>query len=233
MYAVGDTLRIPFTLYDSDGDPDVDLTAGNYNWPLVRDGVEVSSPSFAISQPVSGVDELLLSYVIPAIGQYSFGRLTHDTAGFSTDLMRGMFSAVATDIDDLAASLAIPPAAPTNTVFRLGDRLYCVRGDDWDETFTITNADGSPRDLTGSTFVFRIGYRTEASDTAIYEQGSITSAAPLTGAVLVEIADTATDDFPPDASLWYDLEETTSGGDIITRGIGAFTVVRDVGAIPP
>lgn len=232
MYAVSDTLRIPFTLYNSAADKIVDIVAGNFTWPLVRDGVAVVAPSFGISQPVAGVNELLLSYVIPSVGQYSFGRLTHVTAGQYTDLMRGLFGAVATDLDDLAASLAIPPAAPTNTVFRQGDRLYCVRGDDWDETFTITNPDGSPRNLTGSTFIFRIGYRTAASDIAIYQQLAITSAAPLTGAVRVAIADTITATFPPDAALWYDLQETTSGGDIITRGIGPYAVVRDVGAIP-
>jgi len=231
-FRIGDTLRIPFALFDAGGSQIVDTDPLNYTWPLSRDGVEVTAPAFDIERPIATDSDLLLVYVLPTTGDYTFGRLAHATAGYRTDLRHGLIPVLATTTDDLVALLGTQPAAPSNTNFAIGDKLYVVRGDDWTQTFTILDAVGDPVNLTGSTFIWRIGYRTADSDIAILEIGSITAAAPLTGAVKVTMTDTQTVALPPDAALWYDLEETTSGSLIRTRGIGSLSVVRDVGDLP-
>jgi len=230
-FRIGDTLRIPFALFDAGGTQIVDTDALNYTWPLSRNGVEVSAPAFSITRPIATDPDLLLVYVLPTIGAYTFGRLAHATAGYRTDLRHGLIPVLATTTDDLVALLGTQPAAPTNTAFAIGDKLYVVRGDDWAETFVIRDAAGDPADLTGSTFIWRVGYRTAASDIAILEINSITAPAPLTGLLPVTMTNAQTAALPPDASLWYDLQETKAGL-IRTRGIGSLSVVRDVGDLP-
>jgi hypothetical protein len=225
--AVGDTLRIPFLLYDSSGAEVVDTTAGNYTWPLVKDGTAVTSPSFTIDNPTGNGLELV--YTPPSAGNYTFADFSHSTN--TPDLVEGGFMVRQYSIDSIISAIALPAAAPVGTVAEIGEKVRSFRNADWSQTFHLTDANGDDLDVTGSTFIFRIGYRTAASDEAEYESDPITPDSPATaGNVTVELDDADTAILPVSADLWYELEETTSGGDVFVRALGPFENIRD---IPP
>jgi hypothetical protein len=227
--ALGDTLRIPFLLYNSSGALVVDTTAGNYTWPLIKDGVAVSSPSFTITNPSGSGLELV--YSPAAVGNYTFSSFTHSTG--TPDLVEGGFLVRAYSVDDLMASLALPAAAPVGTVAEVGDKVRAFRNADWSQQFHLTNSDDTDRNLTGSTLLFRIGYRTSASDVKLYTSLALTPDVPATdGLVTVTLTDTETSTLPVSDQLWYELEETTAGGLKYVRGLGPFELIRDIPASP-
>lgn len=228
-YAVGDTIRIPFTLYNSSAAAVVDTTAGNYTWPLVLDGVAVSSPTFSIVNPTG--NNLELVYTPSTAGHYTFGSFTHST--HTPDLVSGAFLVTQYSIDSVLAALALPAAAPVGTVAEVGDKVRAFRNADWAQTFHLTDSAGDDLDITGSTFRFRIGYRTAASDTKLYTSAALNPAGdPLLGLVDVALTDTETGALPVSADLWYELEETTSGGLKYVRALGPFELIRDIPATP-
>ncbi len=227
--AAGDVLRIPFTLYDAGGSPVVDTDETNYVWNLVLDGVAVSGPAFTISNPV-GTD-LELVYAPAAVGFYTFGSFTHTTD--TPDLISGDFIVRQYSIDSVIAALAIPAAAPVGTVAEVGEKVRAFRNADWSQTFHLTDADGTDLDLTGSTFLFRIGYRTATSDVKEYTSATLTPDAPATdGLVTVVLTDADTGALDVSAELWYELEETTGSALKYVRGLGPFEVIRDIPATP-
>jgi hypothetical protein len=224
---VGETVRIPFTLYDSGGAPVVDTDETQYTWPLVIDGTAVVGPAFTIENP-TGTD-LELVYSSATVGVYTFGSFTHATG--TPDLVSGDFIVRQYSVDSVMAALALPAAAPVGTVAEVGEKVRAFRNADWTQRFHLTESNGANLDLTGSTFRFRIGYRTAASDSKLYTSTALTPDSPATnGMVTVTLTDTETSTLPVSAELWYELEETTAGALKYVRGLGPFELIRDVPA---
>ncbi len=227
--AAGETLRIPFNLYTSAGVAAVDTTAGNYTWPLILDGAAVVSPAFTITNP-SGTG-LELVYSPATVGSYTFSSFTHTTN--TPDLLAGGFIVRQYSIDSVIAALALPAAAPVGTVAEVGDKVRAFRNADWTQTFHLTDADGDDLDLTGSTFLFRIGYRTSTSDIKLFTSAAITPDSPATsGLVTVVLTDTDTGALAVSADLWYELEQTTGAALKYVRALGPFELIRDIPATP-
>lgn len=232
--AIGETVRIPFKLYTAAGAETVDTMAGNYTWPLQLDGAHQASPAITITNP-SGTN-LLLSFTPGATGIYTFGELTHATAGQLTNLQGGSFIVRTHSVDSIAPAITVPVADQAALVAAPGDDLHLYRNADFSVTIELTEADGvTPRDLTGSTFRFSLGDRTSGSDVAFHNETGIAPDSPATaGRVTIAITDTeaATSPFNTriDLPVYYELEETTSGGLKLIRALGRMHIHRDIPA---
>lgn len=230
--ALGETLYIAFYLYDATGAETIDTDEGNFSWPLQRDGSAVSSPSIAITNPSGNLH--ILAYTPSATGLHTFGELAHVTSGYLTNVLGGDFLVRTHSVDTIAPSITVPVADQEALQAAPGDTLNIYRNADFSVTFALTEADGvTARDLTGSTFRFSIGDRTDASDTSFHSELSISPDSPATaGLVTIAITDTETAvsafDTRIDAEVWYQLEETDSGALKHIRAQGRLIIHRDI-----
>jgi len=102
------------------------------------------------------------------------------------------------------------------------------RNRDFKETFTLLNADETPRDLTGSDLVLELRKTVNAADPALLKLTSspvagITIINAVKGQIEVVITDVESAALP--ASVFpYDLYQIKSGGDKVTVLSGSFSV---------
>lgn len=230
--AAGDVLRLPFRLFDAFGTEIADRAALNYTLGLSIDGVLQSAPVFLVEQPDGARTGLVLALTLSLGGIYAISHLTHSNSSYLTTLREAAFKVETGDLDDVLAAVSLPSAAPVNTVALNGAKLFIARGDDWSQTFLLTQPDGvTPRPLTGSTFRFALGRRLAASDTSFFNLASIVPDSPATaGLVTVSIPKATTGAFTIAADHFYELEETDSLGKVRARSIGVAEVLRN---IPP
>ena len=232
---LGESLEIPFYLYDADGVAAVDTDESHYTFPVLKDGSAVSSPVFTITNPTGSL--LLLTYTPAAIGSYTYGELAHATSGYATDILGGGTIVRSSTVDDLVGALAIPAvaiAAETNPA--AGSSLYLTIGTDWTVTLRVLAADGSARDISAWTsFTLRFGDREDSTDTAWHEEAASIVSGP-DGTVTAEVskADTETAPFTSrtPGSAWYYLEGVDASSKTHALAIGRLTLVLNIPEAP-